>query len=76
MFSSHKQRLELFVYSTYVEVIPGRVMYRTDYLRLLYVCRGYSIMLWGDCGVANFFINGAKLKQHDFSDVLYNWDCC
>ena len=34
-----------------------------------------GVMLWGDCGVANFFINGAKLKQHDFSDILYNWDC-
>lgn len=33
-------------------------------------------MMWGDCGVANFFINSRKLKAHDFSDILYNWDCC
>ncbi|MDE6672748.1 MAG: DUF1963 domain-containing protein [Ruminococcus sp.] len=26
--------------------------------------------------LGNFFINSEKLKQCDFSDVLYNWDCC
>lgn len=33
-------------------------------------------VLWGDCGVANFFINSEDLKKCDFSKVLYNWDCC
>lgn len=33
-------------------------------------------VLWGDCGVANFFINDEALKKKDFSRVLYNWDCC
>lgn len=33
-------------------------------------------VLWGDCGVANFFINSQALKEKDFSRVLYNWDCC
>lgn len=33
-------------------------------------------MMWGDSGVANFFINGEKLRNGDFSDILYNWDCC
>lgn len=32
-------------------------------------------IMWGDCGVCNFFINKDKLKNLDFSDVLYNWDC-
>ena len=35
-----------------------------------------DLVMWGDCGVGNFFINSEKLKQCDFSDVLYNWDCC
>lgn len=35
----------------------------------------YSI-LWGDCGVANFFIRREDLEKRDFSRVLYNWDCC
>lgn len=33
-------------------------------------------ILWGDCGIGNFFINWEKLKNCDFSDVLYTWDCC
>lgn len=33
-------------------------------------------VLWGDAGVAAFFINSSKLEEMDFSDVLYNWDCC
>ncbi|MDE6833798.1 MAG: DUF1963 domain-containing protein [Ruminococcus sp.] len=37
---------------------------------------GEDVVMWGDCGVGNFFINSEKLKQCDFSDVLYNWNCC
>lgn len=33
-------------------------------------------IMWGDCGIANFFINSNKLKNLDFSDVMYTWDCC
>ncbi|WP_310604281.1 YwqG family protein [Anaerosporobacter sp.] len=33
-------------------------------------------IMWGDCGVANFFISPKDLEKLDFSDVLYNWDCC
>ena len=35
-----------------------------------------KITMWGDCGVGNFFINAEDLKRLDFSNVLYNWDCC
>ncbi|MDE5770593.1 MAG: DUF1963 domain-containing protein [Ruminococcus sp.] len=35
-----------------------------------------DLVMWGDSGVGNFFINSEKLKKRDFSDVLYNWDCC
>ena len=35
-----------------------------------------EITMWGDCGVGNFFINIEDLKRLDFSNVLYNWDCC
>src|SRR3989344_3957939 len=30
-------------------------------------------IMWGDMGVANFFIKSEKLAQLDFSDVLYSW---
>lgn len=33
-------------------------------------------ILWGDVGVANFFINQKDLEKRDFSKILYNWDCC
>ncbi len=33
-------------------------------------------VMWGDSGVANFFINYEDLKKKDFSKILYNWDCC
>ena len=32
-------------------------------------------ILWGDVGIANFFINPEDLINRDFSNVLYNWDC-
>lgn len=33
-------------------------------------------IMWGDMGVANFFITEKDLKKRDFSSVAYNWDCC
>lgn len=38
--------------------------------------QGEYEILWGDSGVCNFFIKTESLKACDFSDVLYNWDCC
>lgn len=32
-------------------------------------------VMWGDGGICNFFISTEKLKNFDFTDVLYNWDC-
>jgi uncharacterized protein YwqG len=31
--------------------------------------------MWGDMGVANFFICPLDLARRDFSNVMYNWDC-
>ena len=46
-----------------------------EYNTLLFpIDSGGEIMI-GDCGVMNFFINREKLKNKDFSDVFYNWDC-
>ncbi|MBX2849824.1 MAG: DUF1963 domain-containing protein [Acidiferrobacterales bacterium] len=36
---------------------------------------GVDIM-WGDCGVANFFVPKGSLEKMDLSKVWYNWDCC
>ncbi|MFZ7890302.1 YwqG family protein [Bacillus cereus] len=32
-------------------------------------------IMWGDSGVANFFIRKEDLLNLDFSNVIYNWDC-
>ncbi|MGR5907746.1 DUF1963 domain-containing protein [Bacillus paranthracis] len=32
-------------------------------------------IMWGDSGVANFFIKKEDLLNLDFSNVIYNWDC-
>lgn len=32
-------------------------------------------IMWGDAGVANFFIREKDLINLDFSNVVYNWDC-
>lgn len=32
-------------------------------------------IMWGDMGVANFFIRLEDLKKRDFSHVMYYWDC-
>jgi uncharacterized protein YwqG len=31
--------------------------------------------MWGDMGIANFFICPVDLERRDFSRVMYHWDC-
>lgn len=33
-------------------------------------------IMWGDCGIAQFFIKKEDLKALRFDRVWYNWDCC
>lgn len=34
-------------------------------------------MMWGDCGVANFFTSKEALRSLNFENkVLFTWDCC
>ena len=35
-----------------------------------------DLIMFGDSGGCQFFIPREKLRERDFSDVLYNWDCC
>ena len=34
-----------------------------------------NYLIWGDLGIANFFIQKKDLEERNFSNVLYNWDC-
>lgn len=45
-----------------------------DYELLLQLDSDNGLM-WGDCGVGNFFIHPEDLKRLDFSKVAYTWDC-
>lgn len=36
---------------------------------------GEDEIMWGDCGVANFFISLKDLQAGNFTDVIYTWDC-
>lgn len=33
------------------------------------------VVMWGDIGVANFFINHEDLESKNFNHVMYTWDC-
>ena len=33
-------------------------------------------IMWGDAGIGHFFIDEEKLKNKNFSDILYHADCC
>ena len=32
-------------------------------------------ILWGDCGVGSFFATKEQLRNLDFAECLYSWDC-
>ena len=33
-------------------------------------------ILWGDCGVGSFFATKEQLRNLEFAECLYSWDCC
>lgn len=45
-----------------------------DYILLFQLDSDEEIM-WGDVGVANFFIRPNDLADLNFSNIIYNWDC-
>lgn len=46
------------------------------YDTLLFQMDSDDNIIWGDVGVANFFINKKDLENKNFDDILYSWDCC
>ena len=67
-------------YGYFTQWDPRSDEYFYDYnLVLLQIDTDYGadehMIMWGDGGIGNFFIQEDKLKQLDFSSVLYNWDC-
>ena len=62
-----------FPYFTQWEPRDDKQMKEYD-TSLFQIDSGKEVMI-GDSGVMHFFINREKLKNKDFSDVFYNWDC-
>jgi uncharacterized protein YwqG len=62
-------------YAEYTQEDP-----RTDtpafdaYVQLMQIDSDEEIM-WGDAGIAHFYIDPADLAKKDFSKVMYYWDC-
>lgn len=48
---------------------------KEPYILLLQIDTDKDVM-WGDGGVGNFFIKESDLRKLNFSNVMYNWDCC
>ena len=62
-----------FPYFTQWEPRDDKQMKEYD-TSLFQIDSGEEVMI-GDSGVMHFFINREKLKNKDFSDVFYHWDC-
>ena len=70
--SSHK----MLGYSFFTQDDPRYDKKYREYDTLLLQIRSQgNYVMWGDCGVGNFFIPKKSLLEKDFSNVLYNWDC-
>ncbi len=63
-------------YPFYTQFEPRKDEQKKEYDFLLFQLDSDSNkVMWGDWGIGNFFISSEKLKNRDFSDVFYNWDC-
>lgn len=72
-FSSNGHKIGGYAYFTQAEPRDYESPFK-DYILLLQMDSDNEIM-WGDVGVANFFIHPDDLRKKDFSKVMYNWDC-
>ncbi len=72
-----KPAIRLGGYPTFTQTDPRVGLARADIgdFTLLTVDTTDGIM-WGDSGVAQFFMHEADLIARDFPKVRYSWDCC
>ncbi len=76
---NESQYLWLGGYPTFTQDDPRTTPKYSKYDLVLFASDTYSDdydFMWGDAGTAQFFITEEALKNLDFSDILYNWDCC
>lgn len=75
-FSGDGHRIAGYPYFTQVDPRMYAEKYKDYRVLLLQIDSDDDInSMFGDVGVANFFITEEDLKKKDFSKVIYNWDC-
>ena len=69
--------VQMLGYPMFTQEDPHQNMKNPNhYDTLLFQLDVIEDIMWGDSGVANFFINSEDLRRGNFQDVWYNWDCC
>lgn len=73
----HSDFSKLFGYPSFTQWDPRATYFKNESepYELLFQLHSEGDVMWGDSGVANFFIKPSALKLLDFSEVLYYWDC-
>ena len=76
-----KEYSQIGGYGYFTQTDPRMYESLSDYTEILFQLDSYDEgdeykVLWGDCGVGNFFATKEQLKNLDFANCLYNWDCC
>ena len=82
----NNNRIEDLIYKTYgywgsrMDGYPSFTQgdpryHKTDKDILLLQIDSDKNVMWGDCGICNFFINDKDLKNKKFDNVQWSWDC-
>ena len=73
-FTPSGHKLGGYAYFTQTDPRQYREGKDKEFVLLFQIDSGERI-LWGDAGVANFFIHPDDLAKKDFSKAFYTWDC-
>ena len=76
-----KEYSQIGGYGYFTQTDPRMYESLSDYTEILFQLDSYDEgdeykVLWGDYGVGSFFATKEQLKNLDFANCLYNWDCC
>ncbi|WP_345240390.1 YwqG family protein [Pontibacillus salipaludis] len=75
-FFGEGHKLGGYPYFTQNDPREGEKRYKDHEILLLQIdTEDDKGIMWGDAGVANFFIKKEDLEKRNFTNVLYNWDC-
>ena len=75
-----KEYSQIGGYGYFTQTDPRMYEFLSDYTEILFQLDSYDEgdeykVLWGDYGVGSFFATKEQLKNLDFANCLYNWDC-